>query len=102
MLASSSVSVSSVLDDNTESIARDCIGSESVDSTREHCELLSLERVKSSVWKHFGFPAKDSQFKEKDKKKWTTVYCKLCPSKLHYQGNMTNVMVHYIGVQPPC
>ena len=72
-----------ILDDSTKSITSDCIDSESGDSTREHCELLPLEKAKSSIWKHFGFPAQDREFKEKDKKKCTTVYCKLCPRKLN-------------------
>ena len=100
MLASSSTSSSAsvtLLDDNTESITTvlsDCIDSESGDSIKELFELLPLEKANSSIWKHFGFPAQDSKFKEKDKKKQTTVYCKLCPRKLHHQGSTTNMMVH--------
>ena len=97
MLASSSVSSSTcviILNNNTEfitSVLSDCIDSKSSDSTRENCEL---EKVRSSVCKHFGFPAQGGKFKEKGKKKWTTVYCKLCPRKLHYQGSTINMMVH--------
>ena len=60
MLASSSVSSSTcviILDNNTESVTSvlsDYIVSKSGDSTRENCEL---EKVRSSVYKHFGFPA---------------------------------------------
>ena len=49
--------------------------SECRDSPRE---LLKLEKAKSPVWEYFGFPAENGQYLEKDKKKWTEVYCTLC------------------------
>jgi len=60
-----------VLDDSTKSITSDSIDSKSADSTREHCELMPLEKMKSCIWKHFA--VQDGGFKEKDKKKQTTV-----------------------------
>jgi len=60
----------------------------------EDQQYLPLEKAKSPVWEHFGFKAKDGQFEEKDKKKRTTVYCKVCKNPLSYKGNTTNMMVH--------
>lgn len=42
------------------------------------CELLPLPGSKSMIWGFFGFPAKDGQFVEKDKKKRKEVICKMC------------------------
>ena len=57
-------------------------------------ELLPLEKAKSTVWQYFGFPAENGEFTEKDRKKRSEVFCKLCPKKMNYQGNITNMMVH--------
>ena len=57
-------------------------------------EFISLEKAKSAVWDYFGFPAVNGQFKEKEKKKRTEVYCKLCPKRIQYQGSTTNMLVH--------
>ena len=40
-------------------------------------ELLPLLGSKISVWHYFGFPAKEGQFLEEDKKR-QHVYCKVC------------------------
>ena len=53
-------------------------------------DLLPLEGSKSAVWNHFGFPAKDGQFVEPDKKKRNLVHCKLCGKRVKYSGNTTN------------
>ena len=58
------------------------------------CELLPLEKAKIAVWNYFGFPAQGGEFIEKDKKKRTTVFCKLCPKQLPYNDSTTNMMVH--------
>ena len=63
-------------------------------SVSEERMLLPLEKAKSGVWDYFGFPAQGGDFIEKDKKKRTTVFCKLCPKQLRYQGNTTNMIVH--------
>ena len=39
-------------------------------------ELLPLPGSKSTIWGFFGFPAKDGQFIEKDKKKRNELVCK--------------------------
>jgi hypothetical protein len=60
----------------------------------EEFDLLPLEGSKSSVWSYFGFPAKEGEFLEKNKKKRQPVYCKLCRKQLNYVGNKTNQLVH--------
>ena len=84
--------------DNTESISNDdssdSIAGCSTDSSCERRELLPLYKGKSGVWDYFGFPAKNGDFTEKDKKKRREVYCKLCPKKINYQGNTTNMIAH--------
>ena len=42
----------------------------------------------------FGFPAKDGQFVEKDKKERNEVTCKLCFQVLKYASNKTNMRFH--------
>ena len=82
--------LSTSIEDNTKSFSISVSYQSNSLSSGEYHELLSLNKAKSDVWKHFGFPAKD----EKDKRKRVIVSCKLCPKKLHYQGNTTNMMVH--------
>ena len=41
-------------------------------------EFLPLEKAKSIVWNHFGFPARSGKFIQKDKCLQKEVYCKLC------------------------
>ena len=53
-------------------------------------ELLPLEGAISGIWRFFGFPAKDGQFVEKDKKR-NEVACKLCFQVLKYASNTTNI-----------
>ena len=57
-------------------------------------ELLPLDRATSGVWSYFGFPSKDGKFLEPDKKKRTSVHCKLCTKVLKYAGNTTNLRYH--------
>ena len=84
MLSSSSDNTESVNNDNSsDSIGGGC----STDSSDKHCELLPLNKVKSSVWEYIGFPAKNGDFSEKDKKKGTEVHCKLCPRRINYHEN---------------
>ena len=91
MSASSSDNTAEFISDaSSESVFGEC----STDSSSEHRELLPLDRAKSSVWEYFGFPAENGDFTEKGKKKRTTVYCKLCPKRINYQGSTTNMMVH--------
>ena len=57
-------------------------------------EFLPLEKAKSIVWNHFGFPARSGKFIQKDKRLRKEVYCKLCKRSLSYKGNTTNMIVH--------
>ena len=75
---------------STSSIS-DC-SSETSESSNELRELLPFEKAKSGVWEYFGFPA--DEFTERDRRKRNEVFCKLCPKKMNYQGNTTNMMVH--------
>lgn len=43
-------------------------------------ELLPLEGDVSTVWKYFGFPARNGKFLEPDKKKRKQVHCKILSS----------------------
>ena len=61
---------------------------------RSKHKLLPLEKAKSAVWNYFGFPAQGGEFIEKDKKKRTTVFCKLCPKQLPYHYSTTNMMIY--------
>ena len=58
-------------------------------------ENLPLEKAKSPVWRFFGFPARGGKFIEPDKKKRTSVHCKMCKQELSYKGNTTNMLVHF-------
>ena len=66
---------------------------ESIEANSD-AELRQLEKAKSAVWDYFGFPTVNSQVKEKEKKKRTEVYYKLCPKRMQYQGSTTNMLVH--------
>ena len=57
-------------------------------------DFLPLEKSISPVWTYFGFPARNGEYLEKDKKKRQSVYCKICRQSLSYKGNTTNMMVH--------
>ena len=68
--------------------------SKASESSNDLHELLLLEKVQSTVWEYFGFSAENGQFTEKDKKNRNEVFCKLCPKKMNYQSNITNMMVY--------
>ena len=53
-------------------------------------ELLPLAGAISGIWRFFGFPAKDGQLMEKDKKKRNEVTCKV----LKYASNTANMRFH--------
>ena len=63
-------------------------------SASSNIELLPLEGCSSVVWKYFGFPSRDGKFLELDKKKRTSVHCKICAKVLKYTGNTTNLRYH--------
>ena len=78
---------------SSTSSTSDC-SSETSESSNELRECLLLEKAKSGVWEYFGFPTENGKFTEKDRRKRNEVFCKLCPKKMNYQGNTTNMMVH--------
>ena len=43
--------------------------SEASEISSDLCELLTLEKVKSTVWKHYGFPTENGEFTEKIERK---------------------------------
>ena len=43
----------------------------------------------------FWIPVKNGNFEEKDKRKIREVHCKLCPKRINYQGNTTNMYLQY-------
>ena len=45
----------------------DCSSETSV-SSNDLCELLPLEKLKSTVWEYSGFPTENGKFPEKDNK----------------------------------
>ena len=57
-------------------------------------EFLSLEKAKNPVWWFFGFPARSSEYVEKDKWCRKEVFCTLCKNPLNYTGSTTNMIVH--------
>ena len=57
-------------------------------------ELLPLPGSKSVIWAFFGFPAKDGQFIEQDKRKRKEVICKTCRKEFAYTGSTTNLISH--------
>ena len=73
----------------TDDEAEDCTNIEMLPS-----EYLPLENAKSPVWEYFGFPAKNGQFTEPEKRLRNRVYCTSCKKSMPYKGNTTNMMVH--------
>ena len=69
-------------------------------STMSDCELLQLDKATSTVWKYFGFPAKEGKFLEPEKKKRNGVCCKLCTLDFSYVGNTTNMWQHLKETYP--
>ena len=55
-------------------------------------ELLPLPGSKSAIWAFYGFPAKDGQFIEKNKR--NEVVCKMCKERFSYTGSTTNLITH--------
>ena len=78
----------------SSSFSASSYNSEGSESSNDLCELLLPEEVKSTVWEYFGFPSENCEFSEKDKKRRNEVFCKSCPKKMNYQGNITSMMVH--------
>ena len=86
-----------------------CVSRNMADDTREifddelgisKVELISLEGCTSKIWMYFGFPGKDEQFLEKDKRKRNEVTCRVCSKRFKYCGNTSNMWLHLSTVHP--
>ena len=63
-------------------------------SSESGSEFLPLQGWKASVWKVFGFEAREGEFVEADKRKRKEVTCVLCKKKFRYSGNTSNMRLH--------
>ena len=68
--------------------------------TDDDVELIPLERCTSKIWKYFGFPGKDGQYLERDKRKCNEVACCVCSKRFKYCGNMPNMRLHLSTMHP--
>ena len=63
-------------------------------------ELIPLEGCSSKIWKFFGFPGKDREYIEKDKRKHNEVTCAVCSKWFKYCGNTSNMWLHLSNAHP--
>ena len=82
----------SVTDESDDHVVSD-------DDTRRD-ELIPLEGASSKIWKYFGFPGKDGQYIERDKRKRNEVTCGRCKKRFKYNGNTSNMRSHLSAVHP--
>ena len=68
--------------------------------TDDDVELIPLERCTSKIWKYFGFPGKDGQYLERDKRKCNEVACCVCSKRFKYCGNTSNMRLHLSTAHP--
>ena len=87
------VCVTENMADDTSEIFDDKVGVTEV-------ELIPLEGCTSKIWRYFGFPGKDRQFLEKDKRKRNEVTCRVCSKRFKYCGNTSNMRLHLNTVHP--
>jgi len=78
--------------------SNDCAISD--DGDERETELLPLEGCSSKIWKYFGFPAKDGQYIERDKRKRNEVTCGRCKKRFKYNGNTSNMRSHLSALHP--
>ena len=78
--------------------SNDCAISD--DGDERETELLPLEGCSSKIWKYFGFPAKDSQYIERDKRKRNEVTCGRCKKRFKYNGSTSNMRSHLSALHP--
>ena len=69
-------------------------------SQSEDTKLIPLEGASSKIWKYFGFPGKDGQLTERDKRKRNEVICSCCRKRFKYNGNTSNMRSHLNTVHP--
>ena len=63
-------------------------------------ELIPLEGCSSKIWKYCGFPGKDGQYIERDKRKRNGVICGYCWKHFKYNGNTSNMRSHLNSLHP--
>ena len=82
----------------------DCVisdnGTRRDESQSEETELIPLEGASSKIWKYFGFPGKDGQYTERDKRKRNEVICSRCKKRFKYNGNTSNMRSHLNAIHP--
>ena len=62
--------------------------------------MIPLEGCTSKIWRYFGFPGKDGQLLEKDKRKHNEVTCRVCSKKFKYCGNTSNMRLRLNTFHP--
>ena len=82
----------------------DCVmtddGTRRDDSQSGETELIPLEGASRKISKYFGFPGKDGQYIERDKRKRNEVTCGRCKKRFKYTGNTSNMRSHLSAVHP--
>jgi len=86
--------IDSEVDDGDDLMISDGGNASTTSDANVVTEYLPLEKVKSVVWTHFGFPARSGKFIQKDKHLRKKVFCKLCKQSFSYKGSTTNMIVH--------
>ena len=92
--------INSEVDDDDDLMISDGGNANTTSDANVVTEYLPLEKAKSVVWTHFGFPARPGKFIQKDKRLRKEVFCKLCKQSLSYKGNTTNMIVHLQSRRP--
>ena len=89
--------IDSEVDDDDDLMISDGGNASTTSDANVVTEYLPLEKAKSVVWTHFGFPARSGK---KDKHLRKEVFCKLCKQSLSYKGITTNMIVHLQSRHP--
>jgi len=92
--------IDSGIDDDDDLMISDGGNASTTSDVNVVTEYLPLEKAKSVVWTHFGFPACSGKFIQKDKCLRKEVFCKLCKQSLSYKGNTTNMIVYLQSRRP--
>jgi len=79
--------IDSEVDDGDDLMISDGGNASTTSDANVVTEYLPLEKAKSVVWTHFGFPARSGKFIQKDKRLRKEVFCKLCKQSLSCKGN---------------
>ena len=89
---------------DTTSVIDDCVisddGTRCNESQSGETELIPLEGCSNKIWKYFGFPSKDGQYIERDKRKQNEVTCGRCWKRFKYNGNTLNMRSHLSSLHP--